>query len=87
MWKLNEKNFYKCNSESLFSTKTFVFYIINFFRYAYKYKEHYNKASENIKMHLENPINAFIFIRKLTTTWEQIKEISELNFGFRESKN
>ncbi|XP_044263128.1 prolyl 4-hydroxylase subunit alpha-1-like [Tribolium madens] len=44
-------------------------------RYSKIYKNHYNEVSKNDQLYLENPVNAYIFFKRLMIDWEKVENL------------
>ncbi|KAI4458958.1 prolyl 4-hydroxylase alpha subunit [Holotrichia oblita] len=45
------------------------------------YTDQYKKASEDVQAYVENPINAYLLVKRLTTDWEVVQDLIITNTG------
>ncbi|KAI4458954.1 prolyl 4-hydroxylase alpha subunit [Holotrichia oblita] len=50
-------------------------------RYVEAYTDQYKKASDDAQAYVENPINAYLLVKRLTTDWEVVQNLINKNIG------
>ncbi|KAI4458943.1 prolyl 4-hydroxylase alpha subunit [Holotrichia oblita] len=50
-------------------------------KYVEAYTDQYKKASEDVQAYVENPINAYLLVKRLTTDWEVVQDLIITNTG------
>ncbi|KAI4458951.1 prolyl 4-hydroxylase alpha subunit [Holotrichia oblita] len=50
-------------------------------KYVETYTDQYKKASEDVQAYVENPINAYLLVKRLTTDWEVVQDLIITNTG------
>ncbi|KAI4458941.1 prolyl 4-hydroxylase alpha subunit [Holotrichia oblita] len=50
-------------------------------RYVEAYTDQYKKASDDVQAYVENPINAYLLVKRLTTDWEVVQNLINNNIG------
>ncbi|KAI4458945.1 prolyl 4-hydroxylase alpha subunit [Holotrichia oblita] len=50
-------------------------------KYVEAYMEQYEKASEDVQAYVENPINAYLLVKRLTTDWKLVQNLITRNTG------
>ncbi|KAK9754306.1 2OG-Fe(II) oxygenase superfamily [Popillia japonica] len=50
-------------------------------KYAEVYMEQYEKASQDVQAYVENPINAYLLVKRLTTDWKEVRNLITTNTG------
>ncbi|KAI4458946.1 prolyl 4-hydroxylase alpha subunit [Holotrichia oblita] len=49
--------------------------------YVEAYTDQYKKASDDVQAYVENPINAYLLVKRLTTDWEVVQNLINKNIG------
>ncbi|KAK9754310.1 Prolyl 4-Hydroxylase alpha-subunit, N-terminal region [Popillia japonica] len=50
-------------------------------KYVDIYIEQYEKASQDVQAYVENPINAYLLLKRLTTDWKKVRDLITTNTG------
>ncbi|XP_031337865.1 prolyl 4-hydroxylase subunit alpha-1 isoform X4 [Photinus pyralis] len=56
-------------------------------KYSEIYKQQHTEASEDIENYIANPINAYILIKRLTTDWQHVESLMNMQLGHDYLKN
>lgn len=61
------------------------FHLYNIYSKLQEYQREHTEAANDISAYLENPINAYLLTKRLTTDWKQVESL--MAYDVEEGKN